>query len=226
MWKKKQMNVLNLGLSHVMPWGIRELLLSKTVKMNVNRNQRVRVYQAIKNFLGEDLSANLPAVVCRSVLIAVLNDKVSMQALSALSSMAFVVSDAILCCMDASGWGAHPLYDEIMSGLVAINQKMMKGRKAFEYQRQQQHNRKKSFQKRKAKGRRHRRQQPHHRKGFKKKIMKITTDKEEFSILVCGDGDSCKACKFLLKKIGDRDRITMDTLAELVGNITDIALQL
>lgn len=216
-----------MGLSHVMPWGIQELLLSRTIKMNVGRKERVRVYEAIKNFLGEDLSVNLPAVMCHSVLISVLNDKVSLQALSALSSMAFVLSDAILCCMQSSGWESHPLYDEIMSGLIEINKKMMQGKKIF----QRQYDRKTTnFQQRKGRGRSRRRRtikkKKNSHKHSKKKFMTITTDKEEFSISVCGDGDSCEACNFLLKKIGDRDVITMDTLSELLGNITNIAMQL
>ena len=216
------MNIIDMGLSHVMPWGIQELLLSRTIKMNVGRKERVRVYEAIENFLGQDLSVNLPAVVCNSVLMSVLNDKVSLQALSALSSMAFVVSDAILCCMQSSGWESHPLYDEIMTGLISINKKMLEGKKVF----QRQYSKTKNFQRRKG-GRSRRRtikKKKNSHKHSKKKLMKITTDKEEFSIMVCGDGDSCEACDFLLKKIGDRDTITMDTLSELLGNITNIVM--
>jgi len=212
------MDIVNLSLSHVMPWGIQELLLSKTVEMNVTRQQRYNVYQAIKNFFGgEYILTKLPAVICRTVLLSVLEDNLNVEAMNTLASMAFVVSDAILCCMDASGWKDHPLYDEVLSGLVLINQKMLEGRKFFTELRKRI-----PQQKKKGGARRGRRQRRPKRP--KKKIMKITTGQEEFSILVCGDEDSCDACKFLLKKIGDRDKITMDTLTELVNNITDMTL--
>ena len=212
------MDIMKLSLSHVMPWGIQELLLSKTVEMNVTLRQRYNVYQAIKNFFGgEHILTKLPAVICRTVLLSVLEDNLNVEAMNTLASMAFVVSDAILCCMDASGWKGHPLYDEVMSGLVLINKKMLEGKKIFVELRkrisQQQQKKKGGARRRQRRGRRP-----------KKKIIKITAGQEEFSVLVCGHGDSCDACELLLKRIGDRDKITMETLTELVNNITDMAL--
>lgn len=238
------MNIVNLGLSHVMPWGIRDLLLSKTIQTNVTQEKRVKVYEAIENFLGRELSKNLPAVLCQSILLSVLNDKsafkstVNLHATSALSSMAFVLSDAILCCMNSSGWKTHPLYDKIMSELVNINQKMAEGTKIFEkrYWRQTQS----FFEKRRCgtrrKGDRRKKQRRRRRGGsvafVKQNVLRVTTPttstgaREEYVITICEKGDACKACNFLFDKIGCQDNITMKALTELVGDITDLAFQL
>ncbi len=238
------MNIVNLGISHVMPWGIRDLLLSKTIQTNVTQKKRVKVYEAIENLLGRELSKNLPAVLCQSILLSVLNDKsafkptVNLHATSALSSMAFVLSDAILCCMNSSGWKTHPLYDKIMSELVDINQKMAEGTKVFEkrYWRQTRTFFKKRRGSRRRKGDR-RKKLRRRRRGsvtttvVKQNVLRVTTPasstqaQEEYVITICEKGDACKACNFLFDKIGCQDSITMKALTELVGNITDLALQ-
>ncbi len=237
------MNIINLGLSHVMPWGIRDLLLSKTIQTNVSQKKRLKVYAAIENLLGRDVSKNLPAVLCQSILLSVLNDKsafkstVNLQATSALSSMAFVLSDAILCCLNSSGWKTHPLYDKIMSELVNINQKMAEGTKVFEQDRQRRvenflQKRRKGNGNRKKKLRRRKRPIAVVKQQHKQNVLRITTPatstqaQEEYVITICEKGDACKACNFLFDKIGCQDKITMEALTELVCNITELAFQL
>ena len=236
------MNIINLGLSHVMPWGVRDLLLSKTIQTNVSQKKRFKVYDAIENLLGRGVSKNLPAVLCQSILLSVLNDKkafqstVNLEAMSALSSMTFVLSDAILCCLNSSGWRTHPLYDKIMLELVDINQKMAEGTKVFEQHRKRQtqlffekRSRRNGNRKKKLPGKRARR-----RRGSKhtQNVLRITTPasstqaQEEYVITICEKGDACKACNFLFDKIGCPENISMKALTELVGNITDLAFQL
>lgn len=118
-----------------MPLTIKELLLCTPVRMNVSEEELSRTYLAIESLFGEAL-CDVSAVAFRWVLMTVATDAkfqsgAGSRCVALLASIAYVLSDAMMCCMEKDGQDSQPLYREIQSGMTQIDSQLKKGMKAW-----------------------------------------------------------------------------------------------